>query len=275
MVLFLSIQFIKKCYNRNNYRNCKIKYQAWAERVPAEQSVVQMTNTTQTEGKKQENRRTVITAICILVIMASVVAVFAIAAEKRKAEAFDFQRSLEDVAITVDSEEVTLKEVSYYIMVAETNQNAAAYIYNDKNPNAFWNIRLNYKYVSQMAEEVIINACIRDNIYYLQALEEGYQLSEEQQKEIEETALEEIQKMTDYQRELTAYQKEDMVQVLTKIQYAKNYVADLMEEGYEQEALDVDGEKYEEIAENYKTTTNKDIWNNLTIGKVTINKEKE
>lgn len=220
-----------------------------------------------------EKRKNFIMVICILLILFSIAAFFAIASVQRERNAFDFHESLNEVVITVDSEEVTLKEAAYYILVAETNQNAAANIYNENDPNALWNIRINYNFFRGLARKTIINSCIRDNIYYLQALEEGYELSEEQKEEIEQAALEEIRKMTDYQRELTAYEKDDMIQVLTKIQYAKNYVADLIEEGYEQEELDVDGEKYEKIAENYKVSTNDDIWENLVIGKVTINRE--
>lgn len=222
---------------------------------------------------KTEKRANFIAALCIFVIAGAIVAFALINARQRENDAFDFHASLDEVAITVDSEEVTLKEAAYYILVAETNQNAAANQYNPDDPDALWNIRINYNFFRGLARKTIINCCIRDNIYYLQALEEGYELTEEQQKEIEQTALEEIRKMTDYQRELTAIEKDDMVRVLTKIQYARLYVEDLMEEGYGQEELDVDGEKYEEIAEKYETSTNDDIWNNLVIGKVTINQE--
>ncbi len=213
-----------------------------------------------------------IQAICIVVIAISFMVFAVLAAEEREENKFDFHKSLDVVAITVGTEDITLKEVAYYIVVAETNQNAAAHIYNPENLDAFWNMRINYRFFSGMAKDAVKDSCIRDNIYYQTAIAKGYTLSEDEEKEIEKQAIEELNKLTEYQLALIDYTKEDMIQVLTKIAMAKKYVADLMEQGYAQEDLDVDGEKYEEMAESYQVSTNDEVWSNLTIGKTTIQK---
>ena len=99
-------------------------------------------------------------------------------------------------------------------------------------------------------------------------------MNEDSIKLVEEQALDEMGKLTADQMEITDYTKEDMIKVLTKIQYAKEYVSDLMDEGYTEEELDTGGSKYEEIENKYHPKSNDNVWDNITIGKVTINYER-
>lgn len=227
-----------------------------------------------TMSKKERNSqrtKNIIISICTIVIICSIAA-FALITEKLLSkEKFSYAHSLDDTVLTVKDENISLKEISYYILVAETNYNEAANIYNEDNPHAFWDANVNKKYFRNRVKQSVIDACTRDNIYYQQALKEGYTLKEEQLEEIKDKALEEISKMTDQQMELTKYQMEDMVKVLTKIAYAREYAENLMAEGYTAEELNVEGSKYEEIKKDYFVQVNQKIWKNITLGKVTIN----
>lgn len=220
------------------------------------------------------NKKEMITVICILVIMVCIAAFFAISSEALRNNQFNYEQSLEETAVTVGDQKISLKEASYYIMVMESNYNEAANIYNADNLDSFWNVNINHKYIKTMAKEAIIDACIRDNVYYQQARKEGYELNEDSIKLVEEQALDEMGKLTADQMEITDYTKEDMIKVLTKIQYAKEYVSDLMDEGYTEEELDTGGSKYEEIENKYHPKSNDNVWDNITIGKVTINYER-
>jgi hypothetical protein len=215
----------------------------------------------------------IVVAVCLIIILVCIGAFFAITSIINHNNKFDYQESLGDTAITVGEEEISLKEVSYYILVAETTYNEAAHIYNSDNLDSFWNININHKYFKQTAKESVINACIRDNVYYQQAREEGYALSMAEEEEVDKKAVEEMNKITDNQREITQYTLNDMKVVLKKIKFAKDYVADLMQDGYTEEQLDTGGSKYEEIASNYKVKQNDNIWKNITLGTVTINHE--
>lgn len=217
--------------------------------------------------------RNIVVSICTVVIIISIAAFALITLNLLPKKEFSYADSLDDTVLTVEKENISLKEISYYILVAETNYNEAANIYNEDNPHAFWNIALNMKYFRNRVKQSVIDACTRDNIYYQQALKEGYTLKEEELEEIKDKALEEISKMTDFQMKLTSYQISDMTAVLTKIAYSKKYAENLMAEGYTAQELDVDGSKYEEIKKNYAVLINQKIWKNITLGKVTINNE--
>lgn len=223
--------------------------------------------------KATQKTKNIIVSICTIIIIISIAAFVLITINLLSREEFSYADSLDDTVLTVEKENISLKEISYYILVAETNYNEAANIYNEENPHAFWNIALNMKYFRNRVKQSVIDACTRDNIYYQQALQEGYTLKEEELEEIEDKALEEISKMTDWQMKLTEYQMGDMVKVLTKIAYSRKYAEHLMAEGYTALELDVDGSKYEEIKSEYTVSVNQKIWKNITLGKVTINNE--
>lgn len=218
-----------------------------------------------------EKSKNIITVICTIVIILSIGAFALITADIIVGDGFVYQDSLEETILTVGDETVSLKEISYYILVAESNYNEAAQIYNEDNLNSFWNINVNFRFFRKMAKQSVLDACIRDNIYYQQALLEENTLSEEEMKEIEEKASEEMNKLTEKQLEMTDYQMSDMVNVLTKIAYAREYVSNLMAQGYTEEELDTEGSRYEEIKKDYPVKVNDKIWEKITLGKVTIN----
>lgn len=230
---------------------------------------------------KKDNKSTtsklenIITVVCVFIICICAITAASIYAEQKKEDGFHYKDELDEIVITVGDEKLSLKEVSYYIMVLETQFNNAAVRYSEKNPLAFWNLKLRDNYFKNMAKEAIINACIRDNIYYQEAIKTGITLNEEELELVERNAVEEMNKLTKEQLEITEYEKNDMVQVLTKVQYAKKYVAELMKEGYTQEELDSGGSIYIEKADGYKISTNKQIWDNIRPGSVTINVSEE
>lgn len=223
------------------------------------------------EREISEKSKNVITAICVIIIILSIGAFALITADMIVGDGFVYQDSLEETILTVGDEAVSLKEISYYILVAESNYNEAAQIYNEENLNSFWNINVNFRFFRKMAKQSVLDACTRDNIYYQQALLEENTLSEEETEEIQEKAAEEMNKLTEKQLEITEYQMSDMVHVLTKIAYARKYVSNLMAQGYAEEELDTEGSRYEEIKKDYPVQVNDEIWGKITLGKVTIN----
>ena len=230
-------------------------------------------STVKEKRKTHEKLNNAITVICILAIMISILAVVLITKDRFGKKPFSYPDSLGKTVIRVDDDEVTLKEISYYILVAETNVNAAAQEYNSNNMEAYWNMNLHPKYVRSHIRELIIDACTRDNVYYQEALTAGYTLDDAMKQEIRENAVEEMNKLTDSQRQYLQYTEEDMITVLTKIYYARWYVTDLMNQGYTQEELDIDGSYYNKVQKKYKIKVYNSLWEKVQIGNVTINQD--
>lgn len=189
---------------------------------------------------------------------------------------FVYSEYLDDAAFKVNDTEITLKEASYYVMVIESNINEAALQYNANDPKRYWNIYMNdgenrSNFLSAQAKEDMKASCIRDAIYYMEAQKAGVSLSKEEKEQVMDDAYEQEKLMTGKMLEVTGYEYSDLCYVMEKIAIVKKYINTLMEKGYTEEQLDVGGEYYEELKGTYSLWENEDIWDEVTLGSVTIN----
>src|SRR5574344_1027030 len=107
---------------------------------------------------------------CSLLIIFSIVLLFVINSQNKVKNSFIFNEHLNDTFITMDNEDtsysISLKELSYYVLVMEASVNNTASLYDPSNTNKFWNLYLENTFVSTIAKDTSIDMCIRDNIYY-------------------------------------------------------------------------------------------------------------
>jgi hypothetical protein len=189
---------------------------------------------------------------------------------------FIYSEHLEDVAFKVDDMEITLKEASYYVMVIESNINDTALKYNANDPKRYWNIYMNdgenkSNFLGDQAKEAMELSCVRDAVYFQEAEKAGIELTSEEKSEIMSDAKDQEKLMTGKMLEVTGYDYADMYAALEKIAVVKKYINTLMEDGYTEEQLDVDGEYYEKIKGEYDIWVNEDMWDEVQLGSVTIN----
>ena len=213
--------------------------------------------------------------IAIVAIIISVAAFFGIRSENKKNNAFVFQDNLEENVITIDDTNIKLKEAAYYIMVIESNVNEFAIEYNTENPFAYWNVYLNNvtnsNFLRTEAKQNALDACIRDGIYYKEAMKKGIELDEKEKKQCTEDANSQYKILTGKQQQVTSYELSDMYRIILKIAIIKKYMSILMDEGYTEEELDFGGEYYEDVKSGYNIEINNDIWDEVKLGKLTIN----
>lgn len=189
---------------------------------------------------------------------------------------FIYSDHLEETVFKVDNREITLKEVSYYVMVIESNINDAALQYNPKDPKRYWNIYMNdgenrSNFLCDQAKEDMILSYIRDAIYYAEAQNAGIKLSEQERTDVMNDAYEQEKHMTGKMLDVTGYEYADFCQAIERIAIVKKYVNTLMEKGYTEEQLDIGGEYYEELRGRYYVWENEDVWEKINLGSVTIN----
>ena len=87
---------------------------------------------------------------------------------------FDYEDHLDDVVITVDDTDITLREFGYYIYEIEVFVQKQALLYDPENPKHWWNTHfsagMDSQFVCDYAKKVAINTCISEEIYYKKAL---------------------------------------------------------------------------------------------------------
>lgn len=195
---------------------------------------------------------------------------------------FIYEDDLAEPIVTIDGTVVTLKEISYYIMEVENTGDEFARVYNPDNPIEYWGLFMNEEtsagYVSDLARTVALDYCIRDNIYYLEAVRAGVELTDEEQESVRSDAENYYAQMTERQREVTQLVKEDLELIIEKVTLTQKYMIQLSlqeEDASVLEAValhyDVGGDYYESLKDSYAIKVNERIWDQVHPGHITIN----
>ena len=178
-------------------------------------------------------------------------------------EDFVFSEHLDDVAVTVTSPdgavtEVSLREMSYYIMLSEANVNQLAEVYNSENTHQFWNIFTNHTFIKTKAKEEAYDSCIRDVIYVQEAVNANIMLTDEERTQADLRAQDIADGMTLKQQEVTRLTAEDLIPIIERITLAykyANYLVDTVDDVYDRVDMMPKNDKvyevYDKLAENY------------------------
>lgn len=198
---------------------------------------------------------------------------------------FKYEQHLDDVVVTVDDRELTLRQLSYYIYDAEVKIDKQARIYNPEDPLDYWNTYFNSGveggYISEMAKDAVMGSCVCDMIYEDMAIQGGYELTEEEKKEIAGQAEIQYAKLSTEQREKTGLTPELIEEVLARkvlvLKFALQYFEDVDftgYSGYREQLVSYDGEYYKkEILPEHKIEYNQEIVKELSMGRITTNYE--
>lgn len=232
-------------------------------------------------SKKREN---IIILICLLVIIASIVAFFVIYSNNKINNSFIFNEHLEDTIVTItfpedissklntSSYNISLRELSYYILVMEASVNHTATLYNPNNLNSYWNLYINNTFVKSEAKDNTMEICIRDNIYYYEAVSNGFYLTDDEKSDVLDEASYIYDNLTGKQVDATKLTLEDLYNIRYKIELASKYISRLIsEENFTEEDLNIGGAYYSSLYKNYDIRTD-DIWSMINLGEITIDR---
>ena len=220
--------------------------------------------------KKQD----IIIVICVLTIVLSVCAIFCIYYGKKNKE-FIYNQHLDELAVTVYNDdqniEITMKELVYYIINVEGDIDDMAHQFNSDNLNAYWNIKLDKGLYTtrKYAKDLVIDKCVMDNIYYMEALKNNVLLTEEEEELASDDTHLILKNLTSRQMEVADFYYEDLYKIMEKLYITSKYVNTLLKEGYTMEELDVKGSYYEKLKENYSYKVEA-IWDDVKLGNLTV-----
>ena len=225
-----------------------------------------------------------ITLICIvaLIVIGALTVLGIFLHNKSK---FRYEDHLDDIIITVDSTNITLRQFGFYIYQVEDFGQKQALLYDKDNPALWWNTHFaagpDSAFVSDIAKETAINTCISYEIYYNEAKKNGLSLDESD----EEFALTEAQnfysQMTPYQLEVTGLNEEIISDLKRRNTLGLKYMLYLCDtvdlsdyDGDVEQLFSWEGEYYiNEILPNHNIVINEKLLDNLSFGKITVNKQ--
>lgn len=178
---------------------------------------------------------------------------------------------LDTVIVTLDEVQITLGELAYYIYAMERVVEEQAVLYAPDDPESYWNAHVNGVFIKLGAKEGVIQAAIRDRLLSQMAAEEGITITPEEKILLDESARQEYDAMSDYQREETGIDEKAIKETFYKAGMAEKYAKTLMvREGLSEEEIAVEGGYYQSLLAEHAVRIDEKAWDKVEFGKVTI-----
>ena len=220
--------------------------------------------------KKQD----IIIIVCVLTIILSVCAILCIYYSNKNKE-FVYNEHLNEIGVTIYDDdysvEVTMQELVYYIINVEGDIDDMAHQYNSDNLNAYWNVKLDKGLYTtrKYAKDLVIDKCVMDNIYYIEAMKNNITLSEEEENLASEDVTIILKNLTSRQMDVGDFDYEDLYKLMKKLYITSKYVNTLSKDGYEMKELNINGSYYEKLKKDYSYKVD-DVWEEVKLGNLTV-----
>ncbi len=212
-----------------------------------------------------------IKAVALLVVIALCIYCYK---DRQARLPLEVSEHLEEVVVTVDEVDITLREMTFYIAYQEKEIQEEAVAYNEDNPKRYWNAHTNGSFVRTIAEEAAVNMAVHDEIFYQLAMAEGITLNEEEEAYLANEVYDFCSDLTEEQFQRLGVSEAEMEASMRKIALANKYqsiYAQIQEVDYSE--YDYTSERYETFLAEHEVSVNEKLWDRVVLGKVTVNYE--
>ncbi len=190
---------------------------------------------------------------------------------------FSYEKHLEDAVISIDDEQITLREFGYYILLMERDTQVDACIYDSENPTNYWNLYIGtygeVGYIRELSKEAAVNYCMRDHIYLKLMQDNAYQFSKEELETMEQEGYEQLSCFTKEQLDAVGLSEEAFLEQALQVSMVHEYLKSFTEEGISALELDVEGEYYEQLKATYSIQVDEELLHHLSFGSITVNRK--
>ena len=183
----------------------------------------------------------------------------------------DYDEHLSDVAVTVDGEELTLRDISFYVLYEEMTIESEALVYNKKNTRDYWNLHANGIFFKSAAKKSVMDMAVHDRLFYNGAIEEGLSLSGEEEEILEERYLDFLDDVLLVQTDSPLYDEKLIHTTMEQMALSEKYqgfLADRDDTTYA--GYGYDGYDYKNYLPEHEVKINKSVWDRVSIGDNTI-----
>ncbi len=228
-----------------------------------------------------KKKRAEIIVIIICSILIAIIFVMLIAFNKNKD--FVYNKHLNETVITIDDENITLKDFSYYVYIVEKQINDMAIKYNPDDPNDFWNTHfknsLDSVFTRDYAKQLAKDLCEYDYIMEKETAVHNIYVTESEKESLRSDAKDTYDDFSQKAKDNTKLSEDDIYNILCRRKlvekYATRAASQVRKDGFEGDSaslLDYDGDYYKEIIKaKYNVTENDKILDKITMGRVTVN----
>ena len=179
----------------------------------------------------------------------------------------EYEDHLSDTAVKVDGEELTLSDLSFYVLYEEQLIETDAMVYNKKNTRDFWNLHANGIFFKAAAKKAVMDMAVHDHLFYKAALDEGITLSVDELKTVNDRYNDFTEDLLLQQLDSPIYNEDVIKNTMEKIALAEKYqgiMADRDSTTYA--GYGYDGYDFKRFLEHHEVKINKKIWDRINIG---------
>lgn len=215
--------------------------------------------------KNQEFRFSTVTVFLVIIL------VFIALRTGEQKQYLNFAKSLDRTAAVVDGEELTLRDLAFYIAFEEQQVEKDAYIYNPENTIEYWNLYSNGIYIRKAAKQAALDMAIHDRIFYAMACEEGIELDEQEEKRLANYQYDFWSDLEEEQIAWLGVSREVLNESLRKLAIAEKYqfiYAQIQNDDAEEYSFEA--EKYRELLENHEVEVIEETWDYVRFGFITV-----
>lgn len=228
-----------------------------------------------------KKKKVEIITVCICVVL--IAAILAILIVFNKSKDFVYNKHLDEAVISIDDENITLKDFSYYIYIVEKQINDMAIKYNPDDPNDFWNTHfknsLDSVFTRDYAKQLAKDLCEYDYIMEKETAIHNIYVTESEKESIKADAKDTYDDFSQKAKDNTRLSEEDIYNILCRRKLVEKYAVRVAQQvksdgfaGDSASLLDYDGEYYKEIIKSkYNVTENNKLLDKITMGRVTVN----
>ena len=191
----------------------------------------------------------------------------------RTRQAIDYPTSLDEVAVTVDGDSITLRDMAFYIAYEELEVEKQAATYNPEDTNKYWNLHVDGEFIKLASKESAIQMAIHDQIFYDMAQEADITLTDSDYEYIKNSETDFLYDLDDYDGlQKMGVTEEDICNAMEKAALAQKYQELYAKmQGEETDSYDFSGDAYKKLLENnYKYEINDEIWDRVAFGSVVL-----
>lgn len=191
--------------------------------------------------------------------------------EQGKRQKLSFPESLDLVVVTVDGEQVTLREMAFYIAYEEGSMEDAAIIYNPDNTDEYWRLYTNHTFLREQAKRTVVDMTVHDTLFAQMAAEEGVVLSEAEEQYLANEQQDFWSDLTEEQRESLSVSEDTLDETMRKMALAQKYQSILAEmEQVDYEDYSIGGTEYEKLLAQHTCELDETTWDRVPFGSITV-----
>lgn len=191
--------------------------------------------------------------------------------EQGKRQKLSFPESLDLVVVTVDGEQVTLREMAFYIAYEEGSMEDAAIIYNPDNTDEYWRLYTNHTFLREQAKQTVLDMTVHDTLFSQMAAKEGAVLSEAEEQYLANEQQDFWSDLTEEQRESLSVSEDTLDETMRKMALAQKYQSILAEmEQVDYEDYSIGGTEYEKLLAQHTCELDETTRERVPFGSITV-----